>query len=224
MKGLSTMFSLRKSCGYSFVLTAAFLLMCGLAEATVIYSNTVSLAATDPTQLGRLSRNGIAQDWTGGETFPGVINPATSYHYRTFDLDLVGLEAGYNYGEFIQINFDSTASTTFLSAYQDAYLSASLATNWLGDPGRSGNFFGVNPLFFQVEVATPHHLILALNESTANGGLGFPGIVTVEAFSDTEFTDLSPSAAVPEPSTGLLLLCGMALLAARRRQRHGAEA
>ena len=181
---------LRKICGGSLVWMAAFFLTCGLAEATVIFTGSMSIAAADPTQLGRLSRNGIPQDWTGGEPFPGVINPTTSYHYTTFDLDLTALEAGYDsYGEFIQINFDSTAATTFLSAYQDAYLPNSggtpnfgFDTNWLGDPGTSGNYFGVNPLFFQVIVSSPHHLILVLNESVTNGGLNLPGNVIVEAF------------------------------------------
>ncbi len=122
---------------------------------------------------------------------------------------------GLSYGGFIQIDFDSTATTTFLSAYLDAYSPSNLATNWLGDAGTSGNFFGVDPLFFQVVVPSAHDLVLVLNETTTNGGLNLPGDVTVEAFADTEFTDLSP-ASVPEPSTLLLLMCGIAFVAARR--------
>jgi len=226
------MVSLRKIGSGSLAWMAALFLTCGLADATVIYTGSMSITATNPTQLGRLSRNSIPQDWTGGEPFPGVINPATTYHYTTLDLDLTALEAAYdNYGEFIQIEFDSTVATTFLSAYQDAYLPNSSGspnfgfdTNFLGDPGGSGNYFGVDVQFFQVIVSSPHHLILVLNESTTNGGLNLPGIVTVEAFSDTEYTDLIPRATVPEPATWCLLVCGMALLAARRRYGKGAAA
>ncbi len=218
------MVSLRKLCRCSLGWMAASFLLCGFAEATAIYSNTISIAAGDPTQLGRLSRGGIPQDWSGGEDFPGVLNTTTSYHYFTVDLDLDALESGYtDYGGFLQVSFDSTFSTTFLSAYEDTYApdpvapNRGLDTNWLGDPGFSGNFFGTDPVFFQVIVPSTHHLILVLNESVTNGGLGQPGTVLVEAFTDTEFTDLTPrSSSVPEPGTWALLMCGMVLLAVRR--------
>ena len=60
-----------------------------------------------------------------------------------------------------------------------------------------------------------HHLILVLNETAANG-LNQSGNVLVEAFSDTNYTDL------PEPRTLELLACGLALLLAARRFGRGA--
>jgi len=215
MKGLATMVSLRKFCACSLMGMTAFFFTYGVAQATLIFADTISVTAGDPTQLGRLSRNGIPQDWSGGEAFPGVINPATSYHYMTLDLDVAALE-NTSYGAFLQISFDSTAATTFLSAYLDSYDPLNLATNWLGDAGTSGNFFGVDPLFFQVVVPSGHHLILVLNESATNGGLNLPGNVLVEAFSDTNYTDL------PEPRTLELLACGLAVLLAARRFGRGA--
>jgi hypothetical protein len=71
----------------------AFPLSCGVANATAIFSGTMSVSAGDPMQLGRLSRNGIPQDWVGAEPFPGIINATTPYHYATLDLDLSALEA-----------------------------------------------------------------------------------------------------------------------------------
>ena len=55
-------------------------------QAAVILDTTVALTLADPTQLGRLSRNGIAQDWSLGEAFPGVINTGTTYHYHVFSI------------------------------------------------------------------------------------------------------------------------------------------
>jgi len=197
------------------VALAASLLLCGLAQGTVIFNGSLSVSAGDPTQLGRLSRNGVPQDWSGGEPFPGVINPATSYHYVTLDLDLGALEAGHVFSGFIQIIFDSVFTTTFLSAYLNSYNPADLSEHWLGDPGTSGNYFGVDPLFFQVVAGSTDHLILVLNETTPGAGLDLPGIITIEAFSDTEFTDLVR--ATPEPTTLASLVFGLALLMAMRR-------
>ena len=207
----------RNSCARLLVCMTALFLTCGAANATPIFAATINVTAGDPTQLGRLSRNGIPQDWTGGEPFPGLVNPATSYHYMTLDLDLDALMAGYtSFGSFLQISFDSDSTTTFLSAYLDSYNSADLAANWLGDPGNSGNFFGTDPLFFQVLVGSGHHLLLVLNETTHNGGLDQPGDVLVEAFTDTEYTDLTPRNNVPEPATWVLLACGIGMLGSRR--------
>jgi hypothetical protein len=217
-KGLATMASSRKILGCSIAWLAALLLTSGAAVATPIFSATSSISAGDPTQLGRLSRNGLPQDWSGSEPFPGALNLATSYHYTTLDLDLASLMAPFTaYGPFLQISFDSFAATTFLSAYLDAYDPTDFAANWLGDPGTSGNFFGTDPVFFQVVVPAGHHLILVLNESSPNAGLDLPGNILVEAFADTEYTDLTPGTGVPEPRTLNLLACGLALLVAARR-------
>jgi hypothetical protein len=203
--------------------------MCaGVVQATLIDTiNNVAVTAADPTQLGRLSRNGVPQDWTGGEDFPGVINTTTSYHYTTIDLDLEALETGFVFGGYLQISFDSLSANTFLSAYLDSYAPDSAGapnfgfdTNWLGDPGTSGNFFGTNPVFFQVTVPSASHLILVLNQTaTGTTGLGpAANQILVEAFADTDFTDLT----VPEPGTLELLACGMILLVARRLRRGSA--
>jgi hypothetical protein len=218
------MFSTKKRSTYSFdgrvlPVIAAFFLMGGLAQATTISTNTLVIGAGDPTQLGRLSRDGVPSDWSvTPKPFPGVINPTTTYHYTTLDLNIAALEAGMGlaYGGFIQVNFDSATTTTFLSAYLDFYNPLNLATNYLGDAGFSGNPFGVDPLFFQVVVPAAHHLILVLNETTPNAGLNLPGNLVVEAFSDTEFTDLE---AIPEPGTFALLFSGIAILRTTRRRR-----
>src|SRR5262245_27252913 len=87
MERLKTTGLLGKVCRRAIGAAAAFLLTCGIAHATLIFSGTISVSAGDPTQLGRLSRNGVAQDWAGSEPFPGIINPGTTYHYVTLDLD-----------------------------------------------------------------------------------------------------------------------------------------
>jgi hypothetical protein len=152
--------------------------------------------------LGRLSRNGLQQDWAGSEGFPGVINGTTSYHYVTY---------AFNVGStpFIQVELDSLSTLTFVSAYQTSYTpGAGLNVHWLGDAGSSGNAFGTDPEFFNVIADLNSVIVIVINESTVGGGLGAPFHLLVEGFLDTEFTS---TAVIPEPST--LLLCFAALLA-----------
>lgn len=197
--------------GKLFVLT---LLAAGPARASIIYDVSSAVALTDPTQNGRLSRNGIPQDWTGGEAFPGVINPATIYHYLTYVVN-VGMTP------FIQIDFDSVSANTFISAYDTSYAPNSVGgpnygfdVNWLGDAGSSGNYFGVDPVFFQVLVPENHNLVLVINTTgAANAGVGDPFHLIVEGFIDSEYTE-----PVPEPATIVLTGSGLALVALRRRR------
>lgn len=194
---------------------AVALMACvGAAQAEVVYSSTVSLTSADPTQLGRLSRNGDAQDWTGFETFPGLVNTATNYHYRAITIDLDGVLAGFTPAPYLQISIDSESPFTFLSAYLDVYDPLNKATNWLGDAGTSGNIFG-NPLYFQVIVPTGHDLVLLFNETTPNGGLNTPAGLLVEAFQDVDFTEPTR---LPEPASLALVAAALVPAAALRRR------
>jgi hypothetical protein len=186
-----------------------------MAYAGVIFTGSMVLSSADPTQLGRLSRNGVPTDWSSS-TFPGVINPATSYHFQTLNLDIPALTAPFNDLRFIQIDVDSTSSTTFFSAYLNSYNPLNPAPTYLGDAGFSGNLVTGDPAFFQVIVPYGNHLVLLMNETTTNGGLNQIANITVEAFSDTGFSE---GQTTPEPGTWVLMACGMALAGAGRLRR-----
>ena len=158
--------------------------------------------------------------WVG--TFPGVINIGTTYKYETFNVHVGG-------AQFIQIDFDSIVTSTFVSAYQTSYAPDSAGPpnfgfdiNWLGDAGTSGNFFGTDPLFFNVIAQPNSNLVVVVNETTGDtgpaSGIGKPFHLTVEAFYDTNFSE------TPEPSAILLCLGGLAILFGRRGSKKAVAA
>src|SRR5205823_8508923 len=97
-------------------LTGSLLLaLCCVASANTILDVTTSILVTDPTQMGRLSRNGIPQNWANDEGFPGVINTGVTYHYETFTIAAATLAPA----RFVQITLDhrgSAQGTLFVAA------------------------------------------------------------------------------------------------------------
>ncbi|HEY6393193.1 MAG TPA: PEP-CTERM sorting domain-containing protein [Bryobacteraceae bacterium] len=194
---------------------AAFAL-CSVVQAAVIFdTGTTALVAGDPTQLGRLTRTGVASDWSTNKAFPGVTNPNTSVHYRTYLIDPLLFGA-----PFVQIDVDDPMAAIFVSAYLDSYnpdplaLNRGLDINYRGDDGSTGNPF-TDPGFFQVVIPAGHKLVLVINDpSTNNAGLGKNFDVLVEGFADTQFTD-----PVPEPASILLGGAGLGCLALIRLRR-----
>jgi hypothetical protein len=188
-------------------------------QAAVIFDTTSVLTNTDPTQIGRLSRNSLAQDWSGSEAFPGVLNTTTSYYYTTYSINVSPFS-------YIQIEMDSLSANTFASAYLTSYMPDSAGspnfgfnTDWLGDAGSSGNYFGTDPIFLQVIVPAGQNLVLVVNNTAAGGvGLGDPFHLTVEGFYDANFDE------TPEPTTVLLVGGGLAAagLITRLRKRGSA--
>ncbi len=181
------------------------LLLASVAQADLLTTFTTSIAANDPTQLGRISRNGIPSDWSSVKAFPGVINPTTTYNYHTYTIN-----SGVT--PYIFITMDSVTANTFASAYMPSYDPTNLALNYIGDAGSSGNYFGIDPISFEVYVPARTDFLIVVNTS-ANAGIGQPFTITVQGFIDDQFTS------TPEPSSILLLGSGALGLAGLIRRK-----
>jgi hypothetical protein len=181
-----------------------------LPAAVIFDSGLTSLTASDPTQLGRISRSGVISDWSTVKAFPGVINPTTSYSYHVYDI------AVPTYFPYVQISIDTNLTNVFASAYLGSYNAANLSQNYLGDAGASGNLFG-DPRAFQVIDNGPGDLFVVVNDSSTGAGIGQPYEIIVEGFTDTSFDD---TVTVPEPMT--FVLTGAGLLGFSLLRRRGA--
>lgn len=178
------------------------------AQAALITTISDALTAADSTMLGRISRDGVASEWSTSKPFPGVANPAVTYSYALYIVPI-------SIAPYVQVSVDDPLASIFVSAYWGSFAPAPgpVATNYLGDAGSSGNPFG-SPRFFQVLAPSPGNLVLMVsNVLPAGGGLGDPFSILVEGFTDTLYSD-----PVPEPLTGALVAGGLALLAVARKR------
>jgi hypothetical protein len=196
-------------------LIVVLLLATGSAHALPLLDVTAALSLTDPTQLGRLSRDGTPSDWSASKPFPGVLNTSTTYHYHAYMVDVGDTP-------YIQIDVDTLGVNTFFSAYDTTYSPNSAGgpnfgfdAHYLADGGFSGDPFPGDPQFFQVIVPAHHTLLVIVNNTGAgNIGVGETYNLLVEGFIDSMYTDPPPQ--VPEPTTLLLCSTGWALLAVAR--------
>lgn len=192
--------------------------LCGTAALAVdVASGSVSLTPADLQQLGRLSRNGLQQDWTGSEPYPGEVNLTTAYSYTTLS---VAFAPNATHDVYYDITFDDVATDLFASAYLGSYDPTNKALNWLGDAGTSGNYFGTDALFFDVVVPAGHSLLLLFNSTTGRGPTSTANYF-VQAFSDTEYNEAFPqAAAVPEPASWAMMLIGFGAVGGVLRARR----
>jgi hypothetical protein len=192
------------------------LLSAALSRAAVIYdSGVLALRASDATQRGKLKTTDIPSNWSAPKMFPGVVNPTVPYRYETFDVPVSPFP-------YLQVLIDDLSGNyfTFGSAYLNSCNPSSTAANrgldvnYLGDAGRVGDYYGTDPVTFQVVLPAPetNHLVVEVSDATGlTNVIGQNFRVVVEGFYDTDFNDTTPPA--PEPATMALSGAGLAMAA-----------
>lgn len=201
------------------ILAAMAALAAAPAAAVDVASGQVTIGATDAAQLGRLSRNGVPQDWASDEAFPGEVNPGMTYRYTTL---AVPFAANVRQDVYYDITFDDVATDLFASAYLGSYDPAHKDVNWLGDAGTSGNYFGTDALFYDVVVPRGGTLLLVFNSTTAALPTSTANYF-VQAFSDSQY-DETFLPGVPEPATWAMMVAGFGLIGAAVRRGRTARA
>jgi len=139
------------------------------------------------------------------QVFPGVINAATIYQFRTYTIT----NSAIGTNRFVQIIADDLAvggvGAEFVSAYLTAYAPTAQSTNYLGDAGFAGDDFPNDPGFFQVFVPAGKDLVVVVTSINAalSGNAAYN--LRVEAFVDSKYNEAPPvitSAPTATPQSG----------------------
>ena len=101
------------------LLAAAFAAQPANALVLVDFATGVgSLNTSSPTELGRISRDGVPSDWSSQKAFPGTLNAATAYRYQ---LATISFAPNATQDVYYQISIDDPSAVMFGAAYLDSF-------------------------------------------------------------------------------------------------------
>ncbi|HET6646416.1 MAG TPA: carboxypeptidase regulatory-like domain-containing protein, partial [Pyrinomonadaceae bacterium] len=123
-------------------------------------SGSGSIDNSDPTQTGRLTRNGVASTCATPKAFPGM-NDSLVRHFDQYSFT-------NNSASTACVTFsvsNTCASNLFAATYAGSYNPANIMTNYQSDPGASGN-----PMTWSTNVAAGQTIVLVIHEVTPNAG------------------------------------------------------
>lgn len=130
-------------------------------QATVI-TNTGSLTTSDPIEINRVFRNGVASTCAAQKPFPGTLPGLFHFDSFTFtNSDTVPL--------CVNADFTANCNQTFVVAYLNSFNPANIATNYLADPGLS-TAIGFPTVSFSFIVPAGQNYVLVVSEVIEDAG------------------------------------------------------
>jgi hypothetical protein len=170
----------------------------GAAQAALITSGTVVLDSSDPTQSGRILRDGTPSVWGAAKPFPGALTVTGQYAYEVIS---------FNTGIYDQISWSNEYVSGGIahSVVYSFFNPANLGSGYLGDTGSSSVNAAVT-VNGQIDVTPGQNLFLVF--SSTNQNLPASYNYRIEGF--------QRAAQVPVPTSLALLVFGIGLLARKR--------
>lgn len=180
------------------IVAALTLALCASASAQTF--NGV-IDNSDPTENGRLFRDGVPSQSGMVKPFPGIFDEGTPYHYDAYIFtNPFAVTTAFT----ITLTTNSQGFFPFSVTYLGSFDPNNIATNYLADAGFSADAGA--PAQYSFDIAPGATFVVIVNEVTPNAGVP-----------DYSFT-LSP--VIPEPSTVIELCIGASLLGLWAWRRH----
>jgi hypothetical protein len=185
------------------LLGAIMLALCASASAQT-FSGSITLS--DPTENGRLFRDGVPSVAGMMKPFPGISGLGTPFHYDAYTFtNPFAVSTAFT----ITLTTNTVGVFPFSVVYLGSFDPNNIATNYQADGGFSADAGA--PSVYSFDIPAGATFVAIVNEVTSGVGVA-----------DYSFS-LTPST-VPEPSTVVELFAGAALLGLFAWRRHSRAA
>ena len=144
------------------------------SASTCMTLNAGAIAAGDPTQTGRLVRNGVFSVCSALKPSPGLNDSVLG---RRFDQYTITNQNTTTQCVTASVSNGCGANAIYLAAYTGSYVPTSVTTNFLADNGASPGTaaIGIGPVAFTM--APGATVVLVVHEITANSGCASYGLL-----------------------------------------------
>jgi hypothetical protein len=177
-------------------LTAGLVLAVGAAALSIIFNG--SIAASDPTQTGRLGRDGVISSCAAAKPSPGLVVASGARHYDSYTYT-----NSSGSGECVTVGLTQTSGTLgelFTAAYLGSFNPSDPSVNYLADPGTSPGALNT-PVTYAFFLPAGQTVVVVVHEVDPDGCIGCNYTLTLDSATAATFA----SARLTPTRRGLLL-------------------